>query len=451
MNWSTRFGFATRGGSAHHHSRSAERLTTPLIRENGKLIPATWDAALTLIMQKLDAAGENVGAIAGPMLSNEDLYELRRLIQGANGSQLGVWPANMTGGDLIVQVGVGSGTNFTNLGKGSTIVVIASDLEEEAPIWYLRAKVAAGRGAKLIVANARATETDRWTWGKNHVRYQYGQEVETLNGLRELIGETENLIVIVGGEGLDRAGHGALMQAAANLLIETGHVGKPNNGLLAVWPGANTQGAFDLGFTTEATESLLKTAPGVLFLADADVIGDDALSALPKGGFTVALELFMTETAANADVVLPRQSFAERDGSFTNGERRVQRFYTAQAPAGRNPPGLESVCGIEPAPGTRQSEAIRRRRDAGPDTQRAALCPDELPEPGKSREANPRRGRARPVLRRYGLRQPRRVGDSVADRGGDGRYDAGCKAGQRARAAYRERRRLFDRAGARIV
>src|SRR5207237_8287795 len=43
-------------------------------------------------------------------------------------------------------------------------------------------------------------------------------------------------------------------------------------------------------------------------------------------------EMFMTETAALADVVLPRQAFAERDGSFTNGERRVQRFYTAQSP-----------------------------------------------------------------------------------------------------------------------
>ncbi len=326
-----------KGRFGHHHSRSNERITRPLIRKNGQLVPASWDEAYTLIAQKVQAAGADIGAIAGPMLSNEDLFELRRLV---GNDHLGVWPAHMTDGDIVKQVGLASGSNFKDMGKGTVIVVIASNLEEEAPVWYLRAKVAAGRGAKLIVANARPTETDRWTWGKNHVRYEYGKEVEALGTIRELIGDAQNLVMIVGGEGLDRAGHGALMRASANLLIETGHIGKPNNGLLPVWPGANTQGAFDMGFTSEATEVLLNKAPAVLFLADADVIGDDPQHGgiIHETAFKVAIEMFLTETATNADVVLPRQSFAERDGTFTNGERRVQRFYTAQAPLGETRP-----------------------------------------------------------------------------------------------------------------
>src|SRR5579859_4761817 len=59
-----------KGRFGHHHSRAADRLTQPLIRQNGKLVPATWDAALSLIADKLKAAGAAVGAIAGPMLSN---------------------------------------------------------------------------------------------------------------------------------------------------------------------------------------------------------------------------------------------------------------------------------------------------------------------------------------------------------------------------------------------
>src|SRR5258708_34942736 len=71
----------------------------------------------------------------------------------------------------------------------------------------------------------------------------------------------------------------------------------------------------------------------VRLMAEADVVVEDALSGgLLKSGFTVVSEVFMTETAALADVLLPRQSVPERDGTFTNGERRVQRFYTAQTP-----------------------------------------------------------------------------------------------------------------------
>jgi NADH-quinone oxidoreductase subunit G len=330
-----------KGRFGHHHSRSPERLTRPLIRKDGKLTYATWEDAYKLIAEKVAAAGSNVGAIAGPMLSNEDLFELHRLISGSNSSALGIWPANMTGGDLIRQVGVASGTNFKEMGKGTIISIIGSNLEEEAPVWYLRAKVAAGRGAKLIVANARPTESDRWTWGKNHVRYEYGKELDGLATVRSLIDEAnpENVVIFCGAEGMTRAGHGALMQACANLLIETGHVGKVNNGLIAVWPGANTQGAFDLGFTTEATDAILTAPPSVLFLADADVM-DDSLSAdaVKSAPFKIAIEQFLTPTAAMADVVLPRQSFAERDGSFTSGERRVQRFYAAQAPIGDTRP-----------------------------------------------------------------------------------------------------------------
>jgi NADH-quinone oxidoreductase subunit G len=52
----------------------------------------------------------------------------------------------------------------------------------------------------------------------------------------------------------------------------------------------------------------------------------------------VVQELFLTETAAIADVVLPAQSWVERDGTFTNGERRVQRYYPAIQQAGDSRP-----------------------------------------------------------------------------------------------------------------
>ena len=49
----------------------------------------------------------------------------------------------------------------------------------------------------------------------------------------------------------------------------------------------------------------------------------------------LSYQIFLTETAKQADVVLPAQSLAEREGTYTNGERRIQRYYPAIAPAWR--------------------------------------------------------------------------------------------------------------------
>ena len=53
---------------------------------------------------------------------------------------------------------------------------------------------------------------------------------------------------------------------------------------------------------------------------------------LPKADFTIVQELFLTETAKHADVVLPALAWAERDGTLTNAERRVQRYTKAIPP-----------------------------------------------------------------------------------------------------------------------
>jgi len=71
-------------------------------------------------------------------------------------------------------------------------------------------------------------------------------------------------------------------------------------------------------------------------VAGANPVEDDArlADALRGADFVVVTALFMTPTAEAADLVLPRQSFAERDGTFTNGLRRIQRFNAVQGIVG---------------------------------------------------------------------------------------------------------------------
>lgn len=352
-----------------------------MMKRDGAWVEIDWKTAYQEVAAKLAQYGQRAGFLAGPNLPNEDLWEMRKLARLTHRDcQLGLWPPTMSGLENVTQVGVGLGTRIQDMGPDSAILVIASDFEEEAPIWWLQVKQAADRGAKVVVANGRATKLDRYAHAT--VLYNYGEAPAVLHNFAvvarrndkiagdliagrvdgfaefeaELKGKripaeqaqaaeallgAENLVIFVGGEGVTLAQHAELMQAAANLLIITGHVGRPNNGLVAVWPGANYQGALDMGFSSESTVSLLDNPPAMWFIGEADVVAEDAQAAavLAEAEFVVVSTQFLTATAEQADLVLPVQSFAEREGTFTNGMRRVQRFYMAQTPLDGPLPG----------------------------------------------------------------------------------------------------------------
>ena len=340
-----------KGRFAYHFTESPERLTAPLVRKNGELAPVSWDEALQQVAGRFREAGDGLLTLAGGRLSNEDFFNLRQMTTKLGGKT--ALYTEMGGGDLVAQVGVGKGTNFSEIGAETAILVVASDLLEEAPLWWLRIKQAAERGAKLIVLNPRPTRLERYA--AHVVRYPYGAEaaailamVNALSAKRpelpeaaqsllrsadlqaaaKAFAEAENGIILFGSEGTGLQGSQALAQACTNLLVVTGHVGRKNNGLIGVWQKANEQGAWDMGFRpVPELKEAMKSAKA-LYVVAADPAGDDPLMA-ETAEFLVVQDLFLTSTAKLADVVLPVRSYTEREGTFTSGERRVQRYYPA--------------------------------------------------------------------------------------------------------------------------
>ncbi|MCU0512174.1 MAG: molybdopterin-dependent oxidoreductase [Anaerolineae bacterium] len=361
----TRFG--------HHFTRSEDRLLYPLARRGDALKQSVWKEIFPQIADVLKGAQGSIAALAGGAITTEDLWELRGLVQGLGGTRLGAWPPTHAGADLIAQVGVGKGTNLGSLGRGDAVLVIASDLEEEVPMWRLRLKQAQDRGAYLVVAGARPTRLEDFAARKDFhgkpvsgavLRYAPGAAAHVLHELdsrypeiaQKLAGAT-NLVIVAGADGLTLDGSRALMQAAANFLINTGHVGKPNNGLLSPLPGPNGLGLHYLGYTPEATQDIIANPPRVLIVAQAEPAEDDPAAAewLSQVETVITLSLFPDKTTDYARFALPIQSFAERDGTFINGERRVQRFYTAQGPLGEALPAWKVIAGLREALGQRRA------------------------------------------------------------------------------------------------
>lgn len=126
--------------------------------------------------------------------------------------------------------------------------------------------------------------------------------------------------------------------AAANLAILCGNVDKEQSGLYLCGEKANSQGAVDLGIFPAAdgmgAQQMLEAA-GQGKLSALYVVGEDPMTSYPDrskvekafatADFVVVHDLFLSPTAELADVVLPAASFAEKNGTFTNAERRIQR------------------------------------------------------------------------------------------------------------------------------
>jgi formate dehydrogenase alpha subunit len=176
------------------------------------------------------------------------------------------------------------------------------------------------------------------------------------------------------------------VKSTANLAMLCGNMGLPGGGVNPLRGQNNVQGACDMGalpnvysgyqvVTSEDVQKKFKdawgsTGPLTVGLTVTDMIprvGEGSLRALVVIGenpivsdpdinhvrecleqteFLVVQDIFLTETAELAHVVLPGVSFAEKDGTFTNTERRVQRVRQAIAPIGESRQDWEIICQI---------------------------------------------------------------------------------------------------------
>ncbi len=181
------------------------------------------------------------------------------------------------------------------------------------------------------------------------VESQSGISAADLRQLATTYATTEKALIIF-PIGQAYPGHNAaLATAVANLAILTGKLGTEGAGVLCLSEKNNSQGAVDMGFYPVdggSDASLILDGCSAGSIKTLFVAGENPLisypdharvkSALDKVECLIVSDLFLTETAAMADVVLPACSFAEKEGTFTATDRRIQHIKPAIRKVGQS-------------------------------------------------------------------------------------------------------------------
>jgi len=384
---------------------SEARLETPLARKNGELVPVGWNEALDLVAEGLRRAAESgpasVGAIGSPWRTNEENYLLQKLFRTALGTNnLDFTFDSRPGGAVAISEACRDGLfdgSIRDIAASDAILVIGSDISVELPVVDLWLKKASRNGAKLIYACPFPVELTRYS--TIFLAYAAGGEADLVAALAgtndqvagmapdvlheavKTLSGARRVLVLVSLRAFQEEGGDHLLKSLRALKSASG-----NTRICGVAAETNAQGAMDVGMlpgyypgyrrigdgsalaqmaevwglrasaasATSGDQMLAAAREGnlqALYLMGQDPAahptrGGETADALARIPFLVVSDTFLTKTASLARVVLPGCTFAEKEGTFTNTERRVQRINPAIRLRGESQPDWMILCRV---------------------------------------------------------------------------------------------------------
>ncbi len=342
-----------------------DRITSPMIRQGGRLEEVSWQEAISYIANRVKEIGSNhgrnsIGLSISDRYTNEEIYLISKLAKEVLKTNH-ICSFNRISGGIEEVLGYdGSSSTYDDLLTTDTIILVASDIMKEHTVVATKIKRAVENGAKLIVINPFESQADEWAYKKvtpaNNSRFlmevikillEEGCKTKEVNGLEDLqeslqdivagkdarevariYGQSKKAMIVFAEKNISPDGAKLL----ANMAVISGHIGAYGRGILQMGPNCNSQGLKDMGIKGDR-ELVLQG------IRDQDirallVFGEDiSHTCIGQLDFLMVQDIYMTPIAEKADVVLPGASFLESRGSFTNSEARVQKVNQVLEPA----------------------------------------------------------------------------------------------------------------------
>src|SRR5687768_8260958 len=297
------------------------RLDRPWVRDKGKLREASWAEALEVFAKQFKKAGRQVAAIAGDLLDAETMYAAKALLEGAGSKLL---EGRQTGLDYDVSSlsAVRFNTPIAELENADVILLVGSNVRWEAPLVNTRLRKAVRRGARVFAIGPEVDLTYRVEW--------LGDDLSLLGKLpkaaADAINKAARPVMIVGPGALGAGALGAAL-ATSNLFIKNDGW----NGFNVLHTAAARMASLLLGYAQKGgIADIEKAKPELVILIGAD----EVVAANFSKAFKVYVGHHGDKGAAQADLVLPGATYAEKHGTYVNIEGRVQRSERAAFPPG---------------------------------------------------------------------------------------------------------------------
>jgi len=378
---------------------NCERLNKPYKTESGTKVLISWEEAIELAAEKLSTCTpEEFGMLVSPNCSNEDLYVAQKF------ARVGLGSHNI---DTSARRFYGSGFNaylnlmkmgvpLSDLHKASVVLCIGLDTRFSRSVIGVQLRQAIRRGAKIITINpwhhslsviadkwlqpvagaehdllrslVRLTAREKANDSQSKSKGKTGRGNNELRMVAEMLRNASTPVILVGSEFLQydksrqilemieqlarNLGAGVLPLPAQNNLFGSILMGAYSELLPGGFASTDKKRVSDLDkrwgtnmpdfsswWNVEALSSGKKM--GVLY-----VIGEVPPNGKPPADFLIFQNICPLDASYDADLVLPTAAFTEVDGTFINGEGRIQRVRKAIDPPGDALPDWEILCRI---------------------------------------------------------------------------------------------------------
>jgi len=433
-----------KGLSEHQMIHSPERITTPLIKKDGTLMPVSWDEAFSKTANEFKRIAKEhgekaVGVISTGQLLTEEFYTLGKFVQ------LGLKTNNYDGNTTLCMASAVMGYkqslgsdgpvgSYEDFEKADTIFLIGANIADNHPILTLHINKNKKINKKVIVIDPRASKTSQmadifvpiksrtdlalfnglayivieqgWTDEgyvlanvngykelQKHLQNYPPQEVANITGidvkmLYELARQfvAQDAVLSAWTMGVNQSFMGTdTVSAIINLHLLTGQIGREGAGPFSITGQCNAMGTRETGFTSSlpgyrnfgdeqalkeyanivnVPQKIIPTKRGYKYAEIIDAIDKGEIKALwivatnplvsfvnqeklrktlAKLDLLVVQDAFLGDTAQIADVVFSAATWGEKEGTYTNSERRCNRANKAVEPLGNAKSDFEIV------------------------------------------------------------------------------------------------------------